>query len=130
MEINQVHAHFLISIRHDSNERIGFSVTLDEGESVEEAVAELRTKAAEIVGRPAKELYEQKYAAERQCREIEIRLAKLRKKWDAMREFLKAQGIKADAPPMPQFNNLLNAAQVEEETVIEGELAGEEELSW
>jgi hypothetical protein len=29
---------------------------------------------------------------------------------------------------MPQFNNLLEAARIEEETVINGELAGEEEI--
>ena len=130
MIINQIHSHFLIPIGHYSNERIGFSVSLEEGESVEEAVAELRKKAAAIVGRPAEELYEQKYQAERECREIENRLSKLRKEWDAMSEFLYKQGIKPDVQPMPQFNNLLNAVQVEEETVIEGELAGEEELSW
>jgi hypothetical protein len=130
MKINQIHAHFLISTGNYCNERIGFSVTLDEGESVEEAVAELREKAIKSVGQTAEQLYNEKYAAEHQCRELQTRLAKLRKEWDAMSEFLKAQGIRADAPPMPQFNNLLEAAKVEEEAVVEGELTGEEELSW
>jgi hypothetical protein len=128
MKINQIHAHFLISIGNYSNERIGFSVTLEEGESVEDAVAELRKKATAIIGQPADDLYGRKYHAERQCKEIENRLTKLRKEWDAMSEFLHKQGIKPDIQPMPQFNNLLEAARIEEETVINGELAGEEEI--
>jgi|GEM_PF-2577594 hypothetical protein len=122
MKIKQVHAHFLISIGNYSNERIGFSVVLDENEQPEEIVSELRKKAAAIVGLPAEDLYNRKWQAERECQALEIRMAKLRKEWDSMSEFLKAQGINPDAPPMPQFNNLLNAAKVEEETVSHGEI--------
>lgn len=121
MQIKQVHAYFLISIGNYSNERIGFTVELDEGESPEQAVAELREKAKTIVGQPADELYSEKYRIESAIRELERRLASLRKEWDATAEFLKAQGIRPDAPPMPQFNNLLKAAKVEEEA-IGGEL--------
>jgi superfamily II DNA or RNA helicase len=122
MKINQVHAHFLISIGNYSNERIGFSATLEEGETEEEVVARLRKKAVEIVGAPAEDLYNRKWKAEQECRAVETRMARLTKEWDAMTEFLKAQGINPDAPPMPQFNNLLNAAKVEEETVSHGEI--------
>jgi|SRR5919202_3538102 hypothetical protein len=121
MQIKQVHAHFLISIGNYSNERIGFTVELDEGESLEQAVAKLREKAKAIVGQPADELYSEKHRMESAIRELERRLASLRKEWDATAEFLKAQGVRADAPSMPQFNNLLKAAHVEEEA-ISGEL--------
>lgn len=121
MEIKQIHAHFLISIGNYSNERIGFSVELEEGESPEQAVAQLREKAKAIVGQPADELYSKKHRMESAIRELDRKLASLRKEWDATAEFLKAQGIRPDAPSMPQFNNLLVAAQVEEEA-ISGEL--------
>jgi small-conductance mechanosensitive channel len=121
MKIKQVHAHFLISIGNYSNERIGFSVELDENETPEEAIKILRIKAAEIVGRPAQDLYDEKWRAEQAIRSLEGRLEVLRKEWDATAEFLKAQGIKSDASPMPQFNNLLKAAKVEEESVVQGE---------
>lgn len=121
MKITQIHAHFLISIGNYSNERIGFSVELDEGETPESVVPTLRDKARAIVGKTAEELYSEKYGLEQAVRVLEKRLAKLRKEWDATSEFLRGQGIRPDAPSMPQFNNLLAAAKVEEET-IEGTL--------
>lgn len=120
MKVKQIHAHFLISIGSYSNERIGFTVELDEGETPEEVVPQLRQKAIALVGEPAERLYEKQYQAEQSCRAVEQRLAKLRKEWDATAEFLKAQGIRPDAPSMPQFSNLLQAA-IEEETIVEGE---------
>lgn len=121
MQIKQIHAHFLISIGNYSNERIGFSVELDEGETPEQIVPLLREKAKQIVGQPADELYSEKCRYESAIKELERKLASLRKEWDATAEFLKAQGIRADAPSMPSFNNLLTAAKVEEEE-INGEL--------
>lgn len=122
MKIKQIHAHFLISIGNYSNERIGFTVEFEEGtETITQVVENLRQKAREAVGQPADETYSEIYKAEQQCREIKTKLAKLRSEWDATAEFLKAQGIKPDAPSMPQFNKLLQAATVEEETVIDGQ---------
>lgn len=124
MKINQIHAHFLISIGNYSNERIGFTVELGEGESPEQAVAELRQKAIAIVGKSADDLYQEQWKLDGQIKLLENRLDKLRSEWEATAEFLRAQGIKPDAPSMPQFERLLKAAKVEEETVIEGELDG------
>lgn len=111
MNIKQIHAHFLISIGNYSNERIGFTVDLEEGDSIEEVVCELREKAKELVGESAEDLYNKKWAAERVYKEIEDRLNKLHQEWDATAEFLKAQGINPQAPSMPQFRNLLAAAE-------------------
>jgi hypothetical protein len=122
MQIKSVHAHFLISIGNYSNERIGFTVELENGETPEDVVPILRDKARQIVGQPADELYGEKYKIESTVRELEKRLAKLREEWDKTAEFLKAQGIKPDASPMPQFGNLLAAAKVEEEGLVVGEL--------
>ncbi|WP_168163391.1 hypothetical protein [Calothrix sp. 336/3] len=44
MKIKTVHAHFLVSTGNYNNERIGFSVVLDE-ESPEQAVEILRERA-------------------------------------------------------------------------------------
>ena len=122
MQIKVVHAHFLISIGNYSNERIGFSVELEEGETAESVIPQLREKALAIVGRPAQELYDEKYRAEQAIRPLEARLKQLRAEWDATSEFLRAQGINPDAPKMPVFSNLLAAAKVEEEEVVDGDI--------
>ncbi|MHC5724100.1 MAG: hypothetical protein ACYT04_40085 [Nostoc sp.] len=121
MKIKTIHAHFLISIGNYSNERIGFSVELDEGETVESVVVELREKAKKIVGKTAEELYNRKNNLYRECLDLETNLNKLRQEWDATAEFLKAQGLNPVAPSMPQFRNLLNAVTVESEVVTEAE---------
>lgn len=50
MKIKRLHAHFLISTGSYNNERIGFSVELDEDETVESVVSQLRERAKNIVG--------------------------------------------------------------------------------
>lgn len=122
MNIKQIHAHFLISIGNYSNERIGFTVELEENETPEQAVDELRQKAIAIVGKSAEDLYQEQWKLDGQVKILENRIDKLRSEWEATAEFLRAQGIKPDAPSMPQFERLLSAAKVEEEVVIEGEL--------
>jgi len=122
MNIRQIHAHFLISIGNYSNERIGFTVELDEGENPVEVVESLRQTAREIVGKSADDLYQEKGQLEYAINELQRKLGTLRKEWDATAEFLKAQGINPCAPSMPQFDKLLAATQVEHESVIQGEV--------
>ncbi|MDZ8134375.1 MAG: hypothetical protein RM049_03625 [Nostoc sp. DedQUE04] len=121
MKIKTLHAHFLISIGSYSNERIGFSVELDETESIESTVEELRERAKRIVGKKAEDLYDERSKIWRECVELEKKLNTLRKEWDATAEFLKAQGLNPTAPSMPQFRNLLTAVTVKSEVVTETE---------
>jgi hypothetical protein len=118
MKIEFIHAHFLISMGDYSNERVGFTAKLEEGDTVESAVAELRNKAIAAVGVKSEQLYDRKRTLEQTCYELEKKMIKLRREWEATAEFLKAQGIKPDAPSMPQFNNLIEAAKTESETVL------------
>lgn len=121
MKIKTVHAHFLISLGSYSNERIGFSVQLEEGETAEEVVPVLRERAKKIVGQTADDLYDKRSKLYRECLTYEDKLDKLRKEWDATAAFLKAQGLNPDAPSMPQFRNLLTAVTVESEVVSNDE---------
>lgn len=127
MQIKTVHAHFLISIGSYSNERIGFSVILDEGETPEEVVPRLRERAKNIVGKKSDELYNERNKLIRECTELEAKLHLLRKEWDATAAFLKAQGLNPVAPSMPQFRNLLSAVTVESEVVTESDYDDEDD---
>lgn len=119
MKIKTVHAHFLIGLGNYSNERIGFSVEVEDNESIEEITNQLRERAKKIVGKKAQELYDERNTIARECSDLQKRLDLLRREWDATAEFLKAQGLNAQAPSMPQFKNLLTAVTVESEIVTE-----------
>ncbi|MCC5603854.1 hypothetical protein [Nostoc favosum] len=117
MKVKLVHAHFLISIGDYSNERVGFTVELEEGETVQSVVDDLRQQAITAVGPKSEELYNQNRKLRFENRELEERMNKLRSEWEATAEFLRAQGIKPEAPSMPQFQRLLNAAKPESQSV-------------
>lgn len=127
MKIKTLHAHFLISIGNYSNERIGFSVELEQGDSIHEVVDHLRERAKNAVGKTRDGLYEERRKLSNECSELEDRLSKLRKEWDATAAFLKAQGLNPEAPSMPQFRNLLSAVAVESEVVTKGDYDDEED---
>ena len=117
MKIKTLHAHFLISLGNYSNERVGFSVELDPDETIKEVVDQLREKAKLAVGASRHDLYEERNKLYREALQLQDKLDKLRKEWDATAQFLKAQGLNPDAPSMPQFTNLLSAIAVESEVV-------------
>ena len=117
MKIKLVHAHFLISLGDYSNERVGFTAELEDGDTVASAVAEMRQQAITAVGPKSEELYDKNRRLRFENRELEQRMNKLRSEWESTAEFLRAQGIKPEAPSMPQFQNLLNAAKPESSSV-------------
>ena len=117
MKIKLVHAHFLISMGDYSNERVGFTAELEESDTVESAVAEMREKAIAAIGPKSEELYDRNRRLRTENRELEERMNKLRSEWEATAEFLRTQGIKPEAPSMPQFQRLLNAAKPESQSV-------------
>lgn len=118
MKIKLIHAHFLITTGDYCNERIGFSVELEEGETIEDVVHDLRNCAVKAVGAKAEEFYRKKWDLMADCNELEKRVTRLRHEWEATTEFLKTQGIKTDAPMMPLFRGLLEPA-IEHESVSE-----------
>ncbi len=121
MKIKTVHAHFLIQLKSYAHERIGFSVKLEDGETPEQIIPELRNKAIQIIGKRTSDLYDEKNSLEIKCSELEYKLEVLRKEWDATATFLKAQGLNPDAPSMPQFQKLLTSVTVESEIVTDDE---------
>jgi len=120
MEIKTIHYSALINLGNYSNEKIGFTAEIKEGESVEEVIEALRQKVKENGGQNAEELYSTLYEGKQQLAELERKIQKATKEWNATAEFLRAQGIKPEAVDMPRFTNLL--PEVKEESVVDGEI--------
>lgn len=123
MKIKTVEYSALINLGNYSNEKIGFTAEIHEGETVEQVVEALRQKVRENGGTNAEDLYKTLYRGRTELRELEQKIAKARQHWEATAEFLKAQGLRPDAPPMPIFSNLL--PEVKEEQVHDGEIEGD-----
>lgn len=120
MKIKTVEYSALINLGNYSNEKIGFVAQLEEGETVEQVIERLRQKVRENAGGNADELYNKLYEGKQELRALETKINKARQTWEQTAEFLKAQGLRPDAPPIPAFANLLPEAK--DEHVVEGEI--------
>lgn len=114
----------LFNLGDYSNERVGFSAVLEDGESIEDAINYLRQKAKDCALPNRNNVINQITDKLSDLREIEFKIQKKTREWNAIAEFLRKQGINTDAINMPMFENLL--PQSEHETVINGELEDED----
>lgn len=110
MRIDRVTYHYLNNLGDYRNERIEMSAQLDEGEQPEEAIAKLKDRVLALAGENATELEHRRWKLIDQVRELEKRCAQARENWEATAEFLKAQGLRSDAPAFPENLKLLPAA--------------------
>lgn len=122
MQIKIVHYSALINLGNYSNEKIGFSAELSDGESPEQIVEVLRQKIKDIAGLNAEEVDKLLYKGKREIEELERKMRKARQQWNATAEFLRAQGIKSDAADMPQFTHLLPEVKEESTQAIDGDI--------
>lgn len=107
MEIKTVHYSALINLGDYNNEKVGFTAEIGEDETPEQAVEALREKVKSIAGENAEKLYRVLSEGKRQLKDLETKIAKATADWEAVSEFLKAQGIKQDVAIMPKFTGLL-----------------------
>lgn len=114
MKITHVEYSALYNLGNYNNEKVGLRAELEEGETPEEAVKALREKAIllnEGSQGTAAELYNSLYQSKSALREIERRIQKATEQWNQVAEFLKAQGLKPDAPILPTLP-LLGSGEV------------------
>lgn len=128
MQIKTVRYSALLNLGNYSNEKIGFTAQVSEGETVEQVIEQLREKVKQNGGTNAEELYEKMWQGRRELADLEQKIKKATEQWNATAEFLRAQGIKPESPNMPQFTNLLPEVQEENSGVVDGELEEEIEV--
>lgn len=122
MKIITVEYSALVNLGNYNNEKIGFTAQLQDGETPEQIVEALRDKVKEIAGPEADELYRQMSDGQYKLRKLNRQIEEATAKWNSTAEFLRAQGLKPEAPDMPQFINLLPEPQIKEECVEVGEI--------
>jgi hypothetical protein len=127
MKIKTVQYLATLNLGNYQNERIGFVAKLDEGESPETVVEQLRQKVKDCALPNTDTLYSQIRERKEALDILEIKLSKARQQWDATAEFLRKQGIKPDAVDLPQFTQLLPQVQDEISEVTEGEIDDDSE---
>ena len=124
MKIKTVQYLATINLGNYSNEKIGFTADLKEDDDVKQVVEALRQKVKDCALPNIEEVQSELYKHQTALRRLKDKLEKARSECDAMAEFLRTQGIKADAANMPQFTNLLPT--IADERVIDGEIESNE----
>ena len=115
MKIKTVHYASTFYLGDYNGEKIGFTVEVESADSIESTIEQLRQKAREYALPSKDTCIEYIYVAKKEIEELDARLEKARREWDATVSFLKKQGIKPDAVNMPNFSvNLLPKAKKEE----------------
>lgn len=128
MKLKRIHYSAVMTIGNYNNERIGFTAELEEDDSIEDCIHKLREKARHNFLPHIDDLRSEIYERQRQLKELEKQIKNATETWNSTAEFLRAQGLKPEAPNMPQFTNLL-PHKIEEETVIDPEILDDEESS-
>lgn len=122
MKITQVGYQALYNLGSYNNERISLRATLEEGDTPDDVVNQLRQKAIALnagSGGEADELYGRIYRYQRDLRELEAKIKTAAEQWNQTAAFLKAQGLNPNAPTLEPFQSLLAPA---DEGVVEAEL--------
>ena len=120
MKVTRIEYEACFNLGDYENEKVRLCAQLDANESTKDAVSQLRSTAVAAALEAPWKVEGRVYDAQHQLRALETKLEKKTDEWNQMAEFLKAQGIKADAQAMPQFTHLLEPAE-EKTEVIEGE---------
>lgn len=115
MKISRVLYGGTYSLGNYQNERLHLEAKLEEGDTPEEAVAELRKKVASLVGPRTQELYDEKYQLERSIADLSNKARQAKAEYEVLSAFMVAQGLKAEMPSFPILKALLPAPTPESE---------------
>ncbi len=127
MKITKVFYSALSNLGNYQNERVGMYAVLDEGESPEEAIKQLKERVTPLCGSDLRKLRDEEWQLRGAIGDLEKKLKEYQQQWDIAAEFLRVQGIKPDAPNFPQLTKLLSPSVSHEVSeVVEAEYDEEE----
>lgn len=122
MKITQVEYQALYNLGDYNNERISLRASLDDGETPEDVISQLREKAIALntgSGGTADDLYSRIYRYRRDLETLEAKIKTAAEQWNQTASFLKAQGLNPNAPTIEPFQSLLGPA---DEGVVQAEI--------
>ena len=99
MKITLVHFSALVNTGNYENEKVGLDAQPEDGETVEQVVEALKDLVFAQLNQTDKLQARRELLWE--IRELEDKVAEARANWEKTAEFLRAQGIRPDAPDMP-----------------------------
>jgi hypothetical protein len=101
MNIKQVSFGAVFATRQYENKRFGLVADLEPDESPEEAIAELERRVVALAGPNAQEQYDRLHELSVRMHTLDIKLKEKQQQYEAVKEFLLAQGLKDDMPDFP-----------------------------
>lgn len=117
MKITQVSYEACFNLGDYENEKIRLSAQLGEGDTVDTAVQQLREQVIDLATPSAYNTLSRVSDAKRELRSLEEKIKQRTQEWNNTAEFLRKQGINAEAVDMPMFSNLLAPAKPDDEEV-------------
>ena len=122
MKIKSVQYEACFNLGDYENEKLRLVAVLDEDEKPEEVVKALRDRTLEMANPNAEKVGYRIYELKNQLRDLERKMEQKTEQWNKMAEFLRTQGVNAEAQDMPIFTNLLEPG---EEVIEEAEVVPE-----
>ena len=112
MKITDVHYSLLVNTGNYENEKVGLDAQVEDGETAEQVVEALKERAFALVNRT--DTLNARREALWELRDLEDKLTEARAKWEQAATFLKAQGLRPDAPdfPVPGLKQLTTSERI------------------
>lgn len=102
---------------------------MDEGEIAEDVIVQLRERAIESAANKGRgtidDLFGEFYVKNRELKELYKKIETAQHEWNQVAEFLRAQGLKPDAPSLTLKALTPSATSEESETAVTAELVDE-----
>jgi len=126
MKTKYLHAHFLVSTGNYGNERIGFTVELNDHDNLDQVIEGLRCKAISLIGEDAETQYKHRRQLRFEIDKFDRQLREAKAEYEKIASFLETQGIKT-LPDIHSISRTLTHTPMLPESEIVGELEDEED---
>lgn len=116
MRIIGIRVGCLFNTGNYENQRFELEAALEDGDEVKDVADQLMERIHSLADRD--DIYQDRRNAERELHALEKQVVEMREKWEAMADFMRAQGLKADIPEAPSVTVTKAIAAISETTQL------------